>query len=214
MVPEFTEPIRVRWYRLPDDAPRHPSPGVYTSSDWDLVPWDVEPLGERTALRHPHADWRDCSPPPWKLPGCKHCLAGSFDRYTLAAIEEDPDVTIATLAWSDLCVWGPGVWVPAPGVTASFHLVREWPDVPHEGPMLVIVFTFSPPHSDPPSTWYLPLPDTWNCQDTQDLGPQPVPYYGYRTFRLRGKPETSVNLLTESGKTLDAEGGYPIATES
>jgi hypothetical protein len=64
-VPEYDEPIRVRWY--PAEAPA----GSYELTDYSSSNWDEEPrsydpaLGEQSTTRDPWQDWRWCLRPPF-----------------------------------------------------------------------------------------------------------------------------------------------------
>lgn len=67
-VPEYEDPIRVRWYTVPRPAPGSYELTDYSSSDWDGDPKSDDPnLGEQSTTRNPFQDWRDCTPPPWTV---------------------------------------------------------------------------------------------------------------------------------------------------
>ena len=83
-VPDHPNPIRVRWYRVPDIAPGAVQTTLYSSSDFDERP-DINPaVGEQGGLRDPFNDWRDCAPPPWDMPpltDCNEALAPAWEQY-------------------------------------------------------------------------------------------------------------------------------------
>lgn len=85
-VPEYADPIRVRWYFIPRPT------GIvltdeYTSSNWDQDDSVADPpTGEQSSLRSPRADWADGTPPPWDLVcDCVNCPPGSPGTYYLTA---------------------------------------------------------------------------------------------------------------------------------
>lgn len=86
-VPDHAQPIRVRWYRVPDIAPGVVQTTQYGSSDFDERKDVNPPLGEQGGLRDPFNDWRDCGPPPWDTPPLRDCTdaAGpAWESYRLA----------------------------------------------------------------------------------------------------------------------------------
>lgn len=67
-LPDYADPIRVRWYRVPEPpANTLWGAGPYGSSDWDDDRSLDPPLGEQSTSRRPFVDWRDCTAPPWCL---------------------------------------------------------------------------------------------------------------------------------------------------
>lgn len=64
-VPEYPDPIRVRWYWTPDPEAETSALDGYSSSDWDPFPHLAPTLGEDGVQRSPFRDWADGSPPPW-----------------------------------------------------------------------------------------------------------------------------------------------------
>lgn len=64
-MPEYPDPIRIRWYWTADPDAATDGTDGYSSSDWDPYPRDAPPLGEDGLQRSPFRDWVDGSPPPW-----------------------------------------------------------------------------------------------------------------------------------------------------
>ncbi len=109
-VPEYPDPIRVRWYRVDDSAPELPGSTDYCSSNWDEDRTFDPPLGEQSTTRVPFTDWRDCSPPPWAQ--CLFCPQGSRFKYYLdcttfgnGTCDCGPLAMIVRLNYVTGCIW-------------------------------------------------------------------------------------------------------------
>lgn len=109
-VPEYKNPIRVRWYKVADSAPDFPGSSDYVSSNYDDDRLFDPPLGEQSTTRNPFIDWRNCAPPPW--PQCVNCPLGSWPRFWLDFTQVQDQVcncgplrTIVPLNYSSGCTW-------------------------------------------------------------------------------------------------------------
>src|SRR5262249_25846075 len=68
-VPDHPDPIRVRWYAVPNPGAGNYELTDFSSSDWDEDPKSSDPeLGEQSTVRSPFEDWRSCSGPPFPPP--------------------------------------------------------------------------------------------------------------------------------------------------
>lgn len=62
-VPEYPDPIQVRWYKVPPLRGAVLPLTDYSSSNWDEDRSYDPPLGEQSTLRMPYSDWVQCVSP-------------------------------------------------------------------------------------------------------------------------------------------------------
>jgi microcystin-dependent protein len=108
-VPEYAEPIRIRWYKVPTPAPGSYELTDYCSSNYDSDPKSLDPgVGEQSSTRDPWRDWRDCSPPPWTK--CDALPNGGCDAYVLVSPQQIAELhyTATGILYRDAvdpCLW-------------------------------------------------------------------------------------------------------------
>lgn len=213
-VPEYADPIRVRWWRVPRGTGESSPLSLYVSSNFDETRDFDPPLGEQSTTRVPFADWEDCSPPPWKKPGCKHCLGGSFDQYEVFTQEGEPYDPPWLLTWQQPCMWT----APLRHVTASVNLTLtlQWGIAPPtDGPLLLkVVYAYVIGGHLYTGTADILAPGMWDCQSDILFGPFEPEFFEPMYFLIKRKLPTSQVLATENGVSLQAEGGWTLATES
>jgi hypothetical protein len=213
-VPEYADPIRVRWYRVPRGTSGDSPLSLYVSSNYDDLKDFDPPLGEQSSTRNPFKDWADCSPPPWKMPGCKLCLGGSCDTYSVSTDsipEPDPPVI---LSWASLCRWGPTLWVV--NATTSYYLqLQQLNQSPSSNQLVLFVrWTYVVGGIVHEGVAQLPRTDTNGCTGPLSFLPlEPAPFPPVE-FTLTCADTPGEALLTESGSTILSEGGWSLFTES